>query len=132
MAKKISGKQVGMIGAGVAALAAGAGLAYYLSTNPKAVKKVKSAAKKVGKVAGKAGKEVGAVANKWAGLMHKELVVQMKKAKHLSRAEYAALVDKAAKKYVKLHKVSKSEMARLVKEMKTHWAILEREMRARK
>jgi hypothetical protein len=112
MAKKAKGlkaKEVGLVGAGVAALAAGAGLAYYLTTHPEVKKKAKKSI------------------DKWMGLMHREMVSQMKKMKKMSKADYVKLVDAMAKKYVKLHKVGNAEMAKLTKEMKAHWALLEKE-----
>ena len=113
MAKKAKGfkaKEVGMLGAGVAALAAGAGLAYYLTTHPEVKKKAKKSI------------------DKWMGLMHREMVAQMKKVKKMSKADYVKLVDAMAKKYAKLHKVGGKEMAKLTKEMKAHWALLEKEV----
>lgn len=115
--KAIGAKQGGLIGARVAALAAGAGLAYYLSTHPKVVKQAKKTAK-----------HAADTANKWAGLMYKDLVKEMKKAKRLSKPQFDAMVNVVAKKYAKLHKVSNVEMTRLVKEMKAHWAVLEKEV----
>ena len=107
-------KKAGLIGAGVAALAAGAGVAYFLTTHPKVVKKATTGVEK------------------WAHKTHREILSQMKKAKHLSRVDYKKLVDMTVKKYAKTYKVAAPEVAKLVKQLQASWDVLEKEVKKEK
>lgn len=113
--KKKSGGGVRLaveIGAGVAALAAGAAAAYFL-TGDKGVKNRKKI-------------------KAWMLNAKKEVVAGVKKMEKVNKAGYNSLVKKVVERYKAAKDVSPQEIASLVKEINGHWKNIEKHLKVAK
>jgi hypothetical protein len=100
-------KQAVAVGAGVAALAAAATAAYFLTgKNAKNRKKLAT----------------------WASKMQKDVVTELKKVKKGSQAAYNQAVDTVVKNYKTAKKVSAPELAAMAKDLKAHWDVIRLEL----
>ena len=110
MAKKVrarakSGVAPKIIGAGIAAIAAGIAGAHFLNS-----------AKKRKKLKG------------WMLKMKGEALEQVEKLKEVNEDAYHKAMDAAAKRYTALKHVDKEELAKITKELKSYWKHINRRL----
>ena len=106
--KKVTKKKL-VIGAGIAAVAAAAAGAYFLTSTKKG-KKVSQ------KIAG------------WVGKAEKEVVAEMKKLKDVSQKTYEKAVDEVAKRYKTAKNIDAKDVAEFSKDLKSHWKGIQKEI----
>lgn len=102
-------KQAIAVGAGLAAVAAAAVGAYYLT----------------GKNAGNRKKIA-----KWAKDMQKDVANELGKAAKITKTSYNKIVDQVAKRYEDVKSVSAPELGALALDLKRHWDVINAEMSA--
>lgn len=102
-------KQAIAVGAGLAAVAAAAVGAYYLT----------------GKNAGNRKKIA-----KWAKDMQKEVAEEVSNAAKVTKSSYNKIVDQVAKRYEDVKSVSAPELGALALDLKRHWDVINAEMSA--
>lgn len=66
----------------------------------------------------------------WALKAKAEVLEQLEKAKEISEPIYNQAVDKVSKKYSDLKNIDKKDVEILVKELKTHWKDIKKEVTA--
>lgn len=64
----------------------------------------------------------------WMLKMKGEVLEQLERAKELNEDTYHTAIDKTAKKYAVLKDVSSDELAQTVKELKSHWKSIKKEL----
>jgi len=97
------------IGAGVAAIAAAAAGAYFLTSTKK-------------------GKKVSKKISAWAGKAEKEVLNEVKKIKAINQGAYNKAVDRVMKKYKSLKDIDNKDVAAFSKKIKGHWKGMKREI----
>jgi gas vesicle protein len=107
MKKSTNTKAIGA-GIGVAALAAGAAAAYFLT--------------------GKGGAKNRKKLSKWAEKAKKEVVKEVKEMGAASQSSYNKAVDVVMKNYKDMQNIDKSELIAFGKELKGHWKAIQGEM----
>jgi hypothetical protein len=105
--KKLQRNAIAM-GAGVAALAATAAAAYFLT----------------GKNGPKNRKKVGA----WVAKMQKDVIGQLKKARQISEGKYHEIIDSVHESYKAMENVDTKELSKAAVEMKKHWSKIQAEI----
>lgn len=101
MAKKTTGVDKGVVGAGIAALAALAAAGYFLYG--------KDGAKNRKKIKG------------WMLKAKGEVLEGVEKMKDITEEEYAVILDKVATKYKAVKNIDPAEVEAMVKELRGHW-----------
>jgi peptidyl-tRNA hydrolase len=81
---------------------------------------------------GKRGEKNKAIVKKWVEMAKKEILAKVKKAKNLTQEGYAELIDKALSKYEGLKEVTPAELKELKQELKAHWAVISKQVVAKK
>jgi len=64
----------------------------------------------------------------WALKAKAEVLEQLEKAKEISEPVYNQAIDKVSKKYSALKNIDKKDVETLVKELKTHWKEIKKEV----
>ncbi len=81
-------------------------------------------------VYGKGAKKNRKSVKSWALKAKAEVLEQLEKAKEISEPIYNQAVDKISKKYSDLKNIDKKDVEALVKELKTHWKDIKKEVTA--
>ena len=109
MAKKThTGRVVGEVGIGLAAVGAAAALGYYFYGSDTAHKHRRIAAK-------------------WARDMKKEVIRETKKLKEDNPEVFAMVVDRVARAYRNIGGIDKTELQRAARELKANWKLVRQE-----
>lgn len=79
---------------------------------------------------GKRGAENRKRAKGWALKARKEVLAQLKRLPKIDRRAYNKAIDQVARRYRTLKNVGGKELAQTVRELKSHWSVIRREMKA--